>query len=351
MSGMWWPILLLLQVPPLLAYPCPALPLATLWSKDPLSSGRGKVGTYCHGLLLHSQYLLLPAHCLVARRKLSSSLLRIRLPSGRRLHRPLEPELVYPHPEFLVESYSRREGLLHDIAVIRLRRRVAGVGPGPRLAKKGRSLHGASLLAGGGSKVLVVGQHKCNRSGLGPAQLCLWNNASTSMSLTAELGLDPREGYYRQACWHLAGAPFFLPSCTVAALLLAPGCGGGGVALSLAPYSSWLQATITTDLLRTGGWRASRTLRKLFRRDVKRAEVCPELDSRRVYRDKEEGRGPGRSESEGPKWEELGPSLAVVTQCGVEVRLRSGIIHSPVHYRDVTTAAELGELLQDRRYK
>lgn len=108
-------ILLLL---PLILATCPPPPLASLWSNETLASGRGIVGEFCRGVLLHPHHLLLPAHCLVAQRKLASSKLRIVLPSGRKVVRRMEEELVYVHPDFSVESYIK-ESLLHDLAVIR----------------------------------------------------------------------------------------------------------------------------------------------------------------------------------------------------------------------------------------
>ena len=118
----------------------------------------------------------------------------------------------------------------------------------------------------------------------------------------------------------MAGVPILLPSCRVAALLLIPDCQGGGVGLNLALYSAWIRAATTTDLLRTGGWRENKGLRRQLRGEVKKARRCKEEDSRAVYKVRGEGLGPHRVVEGAIEWGELSPSLAVVTQCGVEVR-------------------------------
>ena len=168
----------------------------------------------------------------------------------------------------------------------------------------------------------VVGEHQCDRGGLPPGHLCLQGN--TTSPRVGRVGLDPRQGYYRRACSHLAGSPVLLPSCRLAALLITPVCGGGGVALKLPPYLPWLQATATNDLLRTGGWRSSRALRRQLQGAMRRAGKCRGQDPRKVYREEEVRTGEGEQEvgSRGPRWGELGPNLQVVTQCGVEVRRR-----------------------------
>ena len=109
------------------------------------------------------------------------------------VHRPLDPSLVYAHPDFRLFSYSGRDSLLHDLAIVRLRRGVRGAG-GVRLAREGRALQGG-LGAG-----RVVGGHSCDRGGLGPGQVCVGGNSTEGLGGTGELGevkLDPRKKEYR----------------------------------------------------------------------------------------------------------------------------------------------------------
>ena len=232
--------------------------------------------------------------------------------------RKIEESLVYAYPEFKLQSYIGAETLLHDLAVVRLRRGVGRVGR-TRMARTARLARGTRARSREGSNVRVVGQHLCNRDGLGPSQICLQGNSS-SPRRQGEEGLDPRQGYYRAACRQMAGVPILLPSCRVAALLLIPDCQGGGVGLNLALYSAWIRAATTTDLLRTGGGRENKGLRSQLRGEVKKARRCKEEDSRAVYKVRGEGLGPHRVVEGAIEWGELSPSLAVVTQCGVEVR-------------------------------
>ena len=92
---------------PLLAAagPCPAPPRAALWSADTKEAGQGPVGEYCRGLVLGPHHLLLPAHCLVAGRRLRHSEVRVEV-GGRQLVRPVEAKLVYAHPGFRLQSYT-----------------------------------------------------------------------------------------------------------------------------------------------------------------------------------------------------------------------------------------------------
>ena len=232
--------------------------------------------------------------------------------------RKIEESLVYAYPEFKLQSYVGAETLVHDLAVVRLRRGVGRV-VRTRLARSARLPRGTRARSREGSTVKIVGQHLCKREGLGPSQICLQGNSS-SPRRAGEEGLDPRQGYYRAACRHKSGVPILLSSCRVAALLLVPDCQGGGVGLNLALYSAWIRAATTTDLLRTGGWRENKGLRRQLRGEVKRARMCKEEDSRDVYKVRGEGSGPHRLVEGAIEWGELSPSLAVVTQCGVEVR-------------------------------
>ena len=236
--------------------------------------------------------------------------------------REIEESLVYAYPEFKLQSYIGSESLVHDLAVVRLRRGVGRI-PRTKMARSARLPRGTRMRSREGSKVKIVGQHRCNRGGLGPSQICLQGNSS-SPRRQGEEGLDPRQGYYRAACLHMSGAPILLPSCRVAALLLTPDCQGGGIGLNLSLYSAWVRAATTTDLLRTGGWKDNKSLRRQLRGEVKRARRCKEEDSRDVYKVKGEGLGPPRLVEGTIEWGELSPSLAVVTQCGVEVRCWAG---------------------------
>ena len=49
-------------------------------------------------------------------------------------------------------------------------------------------------------------------------------------------------------------------------------------------------------------------------------------------------------EARDPEFSPLGDNLKVITECGVEVRLESGIIHSPIHYRDVADSGQLADI-------
>ena len=117
--------------------------------------------------------------------------------------RQIEESLVYAYPEFKLQSYIGSETLVHDLAVVRLRRGVGRV-VRTRLGRSARLPRGTRARSREGSTLRIVGQHRCNREGLGPSQVCLLGNSS-SPRRSGEDGLDPRQGYYRAACRHMSG--------------------------------------------------------------------------------------------------------------------------------------------------
>lgn len=78
----------------------------------------GKV--FCHGVLYLSSYVLTPAHCLAAGKKLRNYKMVIRTINGTliNLKRVNDPNVV--HPEFRLVSYNKKHMLHKDIALVKV---------------------------------------------------------------------------------------------------------------------------------------------------------------------------------------------------------------------------------------
>ena len=94
-------------------------------------------------------------------------------------------------------------------------------------------------------------------------------------------------------------------------------------------------------------------VKRLFLNELKEGSQCERnLQSHNIFEVKEEMTVNTKIVQVTPTFKRLSENLRVITSCGVEVRLNTGIIHSPIHYRDVQNSKELLALFQkDYRYR
>ena len=124
------------------------------------------------------------------------------------------------------------------------------------------------------------------------------------------------------------------------------------VAMNLESLKEWIRIAITTDIIRYRKWKKTGVMKKMFINELQEGSVC--------RRDTDAGYTSLKAETipntevvqTKPIFKRLSENLRVITSCGVEVRLNAGIIHSPIHYRDVKNSRELLRLFQkDYRYR
>ena len=264
------------------------------------SSGRPSEGLFCHGVLLLSSYVVVPAHCAVAASKLAHFHLRHR---GRSVQ--INRQSVLVHPEFRLISYDKRDLLYHDIAIFPIRNRTRT----PSHSRRRRRSRNISLAAPdelaerrrlsvrGSEYFLSETEGQCDPGGLPPGQLCLTrpaSNASRSVLRSARhyLGqvelLDPGQGYYRAACLQNSGLAVLDTTahhCRLEALVLRSTCDLNTiVALDLRFYRDWLRSAILTDTLKHRQLRRRRNTptRGLFLQELRNSKPCPPLAGKDV---------------------------------------------------------------------
>ena len=81
--------------------------------------GNGSNGLFCNGVLIYSSYIVLPAHCLAAGKKLSNYRFKMKLKNEMIELQVEESFLVFP--EFRIISYNQRNFLQNDIAIVVLK--------------------------------------------------------------------------------------------------------------------------------------------------------------------------------------------------------------------------------------
>ena len=124
------------------------------------------------------------------------------------------------------------------------------------------------------------------------------------------------------------------------------------VALNLDNLKKWIRVAITTDIIRNQKWKKHQLLKRLFLNELKEGSQCGENLQSGISTEVQERTPNTKIIQTTPTFKRLSENLRVITSCGVEVRLDSGMIHSPIHYRDVQNSKELLALFQkDYRYR
>ena len=330
---------------------------------------------FCHGVLLLSHYVVVPAHCVVAATKLAHFHLRHR---GRSVK--INPQSVLVHPEFRLISYDKRDLLYHDIAIFPIRNITTTPRHTRRRSRRNISLAALDLNLAERRTLSVRRSEyflsqtggQCDPAGLPAGQLCLTrpaSNASRSVLRSVQarhyLGrlelLDPGQGYYRAACLQTSGLAVLDTTshhCRLEALVLRSTCDLNTiVALDLRFYRDWLRSAILTDILKHRELRRRRNTptRGLFLQELRNSKSCPPLagkDVQRLARQTNLATSGRTVVQKPPEFGSLPEDLRVITDCGVEIRLEAGVIQSPIHYRDVQNYSELlGLLQQDYKYR
>merc|ERR1712013_583828 len=243
----------------------------------------GKTGRiFCQGTLIFSIYVLLPAHCIAAAKKLKSYQLKLRLKSGKNIYRSVDSDAVFVNPEFRLVSYNKRDFLFNDIALIALKyplKPKTFLSARINLAKQPQL---SKVMYDRRNAYHVTNDYDCDTDGLASNQICLVSDKQGNHSIkgkvqehSEQLQLDPRQGYYRQSCWDKSGSALLTRSCQMSAITLVADCRNNvKIALRLDSYSDWIRSTIMTDLLKTKRWKTIKHLRRFFIREVKRAKTC-----------------------------------------------------------------------------
>ena len=167
-----------------------------------------------------------------------------------------------------------------------------------------------------------------------------------------QIQFDPREGYYFSSCMHKSGLPIFDEECNLAAMVILTNCEESLViANNLQHFSAWIDAAVLTDILKNRKWKQSSAMKKIFIKELKLSNNCKELNEPDIMNENYSSSYPIIRQQK-PIFEPLKRKLRVITDCGVEVRLESGIIHSPIHFKDVNNSLDLYNLLQrDFKYR
>ena len=148
--------------------------------------------------------------------------------------------------------------------------------------------------------------------------------------------------------------PYWSETCDLVGLGLTTNCEESVVmALDLNFFTNWIRTAISTDIMKKTKWRKSKVLKDIFLNDLKTASSCQIGEKTKNSQLNKQQNLPKQTVTQTkPKFRPLSENLRVITDCGVEIRLDSGIIHSPIHYRDVKNSKELLDLFQtDYRYQ
>ena len=163
---------------------------------------------------------------------------------------------------------------------------------------------------------------------------------------------DPREGYFFTSSFHLSGFPLLDKSCHLQGLTIRTNFDQSmSVVLKLDHYKDWIKTALNTYSSKHKIWKRTKDLKKMFFQELRASQKCqPKV--KRNFEDKMNHHPQKIIQPKAPEFQPLSEDLRVITECGVEVRLKSGIIHSPILFRDVRNSSELLELFQkDYRYR
>ena len=124
------------------------------------------------------------------------------------------------------------------------------------------------------------------------------------------------------------------------------------VALNFDNLKKWIRIAITTDIIRNQKWKKNKLLKRLFLKELKGGSQCGENLQSFTNREAIVPTLSSKILQTKPTFKRLSENLRVITSCGVEVRLNTGIIHSPIQYKDVQNSKELLDLFQkEYRYR
>ncbi|XP_023334189.1 uncharacterized protein LOC111705771 [Eurytemora carolleeae] len=173
--------------------------------------------------------------------------------------------------------------------------------------------------------------------------------------------LDPRQGFYKSSCFGNSGKVLRhrnSTSCIPDYLILVQECTKStAIALDLSLYNSWIENTILTDVLTVQESNSTvqyvPKVKHLLGKHIRKSQNCQSgyYQNYEVYHAQSRRIKPLNTIQDAePQFNPLSQNLRVITECGVEIRLESGIIHSPIHFRDIKTGNEL-KTLQYLNYK
>ena len=124
------------------------------------------------------------------------------------------------------------------------------------------------------------------------------------------------------------------------------------VALNFDNLKNWIRIAITTDIIRNQKWKSNKILKRLFLKELKERNQCGENIQSITNTEALGTTLSTKILQTKPTFKRLSENLRVITSCGVEVRLNTGIIHSPIQYKDVQNSKELLALFQkEYRYR
>jgi len=308
---------------------------------------RKRINDFCQGVLMYERYVLVPAHCVVAAKKLKST--KLEVTGGGTLD--LDLKKTFLHPDFRFTSYDKSEAFVHDLALIP----VSVQGRQRKRIKRKRGLKNGLTMEE--RAVELTSDYDCHATGLHPSQSCIrLDDSEVDRPVQGGAGdqqaRDPREGYYRKSCWHKSGTPVYSDdSCSPQFMVLVASCNSSrALALDLRPYVTWIENTIITDILSS----EVRTplAKPLLFKYTRLAGKCKTnvFNGLAIHTSTDRWLEPKVIvEEKETKFEPAQENLRVITECGVEVRLKSGMIHSPIHYRNVNSSRELSRLSSSTR--
>ena len=87
----------------------------------PFHLGKDNSGIFCSGTIIFNFYILLPAHCLAAGKKLKNYRFKIQSENGTLSDITVNRETFLVHPNFRINSYDKRRFLINDIAIVAIK--------------------------------------------------------------------------------------------------------------------------------------------------------------------------------------------------------------------------------------
>ena len=290
---------------------------------------------------------------MAAGKKLKNYKFKIRNHNGTFSNLNVNKETFLVHPNFRINSYDKRRFLINDVAIVSIQTHQD-----LKSAKLDMKTQSATKNYG---NFIVTDSHECDKIGLSESQQCLkskvkeqkFTKKNSVGNLFEHIQFDPREGYYSSSCFYKSGKPIFDNMCHLVAMSLLSNCEESIlVALNLEHLKKWIRITITTDIVRNQKWKKHKFLKRLFINELKEGSQCGKnLQPNNITKVMDTTLN-NKIIQATPTFKRLSENLRVITSCGVEIRLNTGMIHSPIHYRDVQNSKELLSLFQkDYRYR
>ena len=307
---------------------------------------------FCEGSLIVSSFILLPVHCLVAGKHLNNFQYKVWSSNASFINVDVDEDLIMVHPQFSKVSYTKTRFLSNDIALVPLNHKQQNL--------KNKKISFNSFYDLEYFNFKEVDKIKCDLFGLARNQVCLQRtdvvteNSSAPVKYGDQLlrfRYDPRTVHYYTASFHKTGRPVLDKNCHLQGMILRTNFDKSlSVVLQIESYRNWIASSINTHSIKTKTWNKTKELNSLFLEEISSSNKCSEPIER--IEEDQDILPQNTVEPESPSFTQLTDNMRVITDCGVEIRLESGIIHSPIHFRDVKNSRELLELLQnDYRYR